>query len=109
MDGNQLSLQMRRELCDRKPVCTQCAADLIAIRLTLRGLLQIDKTSRTGGQLQPLIAQTGSPLCNGIEPIERRPVARELCDEDPGSLDGSHLEPPVRGLISILRNRTLSP
>jgi len=75
--GDELALQMCRQLADHDVGVGELAGDVIAIGLALRGLLEIEEL-RVGRDLHADVAQARGPLRHRLELVERRIRARKL-------------------------------
>ena len=85
MHGDQLALQMGRELGDlRGRAAAHDALDLVAIGFGLGRLLQVEQARVPGRDLHALVAERGRPAADRVERIERRLVAGELREEEAG-------------------------
>jgi hypothetical protein len=80
--GDELALQVRGQLADRDAVLVRDALQLIAIRLRLGRLLQVDAAFVPRGDLHADVAQLARPARDGLEVVERLLVAHELGEED---------------------------
>src|SRR5881398_2538876 len=90
MDGDQLALQVGRQLRDLETTLGQDAAHLIAVRLAFGRLLEVEQPSVPAGDLHALEAQLGRPSRDGPQAVERRRVAGELRQENGRPLDRLH-------------------
>jgi hypothetical protein len=90
VNGDELALQMGRELGDRDAVTAGDALHLVAIGVALGGLGEIEQARIPGRHLDALIAQRRGPGADGIERVERRLVAGELGEENRGTFHGAH-------------------
>src|SRR5437762_4054620 len=90
MDGDQLALQVGRQLRDLETTLGQDAAHLIAVRLAVGRLLEVEQPSVPAGDLHALEAQLGRPSRDGPQAVERRRVAGELRQENGRPLDRLH-------------------
>src|SRR4029079_13979407 len=88
IDGNELSLQMRRQFRDHEPVPRGHACDVIAIGLRRGGLVEVDQARIGGRELNALVAEPCGPAADGIEAVERRRISDELREEDCGPPHG---------------------
>ena len=79
--GDELALQVGRQLRDHQAVARHRPGDLVAIGLRLGGLGEIEEPRVPGGDLHALVAQSGRPAADRVEGIERGGVARELRQE----------------------------
>jgi hypothetical protein len=66
MDGDELALEMGRELGDRDAVLACLARDLVAVVLALRGAGEIEETPVPGRDLHALVAALGRPGGDGV-------------------------------------------
>ena len=90
VDGNQLTLQVRRQFRQRDSDIAQRLENVVAIVLVLGGLVDVDET-RVNGDLYAMESQGLGPLGDVWERVEGGLVGYVLCDEDRGAVDGSHL------------------
>jgi hypothetical protein len=93
MHGDELALQVRGELGDLDLVLRGDALQLVAVRLALRGLREIHDAGVPGRQLHADVAVARGPLAHVVEVLQVRAVARELREENRGSLDRLHVRP----------------
>jgi hypothetical protein len=91
MHGDQLALQMRRQLGHLQAALGQDPLHLVAISLALGRLLQIEQPPVPAGDLQALEAELRGPVGDGWQAVERRRVAGELGEEDGRAFDRLHL------------------
>ena len=87
MDGDELSLEMGRELGDLDAVRFRDAEHLVAIGLRLCRLLEVEDAAVPARDLHALVAERRRPFADGGKRVERRRVARELGKEDGWPLD----------------------
>jgi hypothetical protein len=77
--GNQLALQVRRELCDLDTILTRNPDQLFAIGARLGGFGQIKNPSVPTGYLNPGIAAVCRPFCDPVPRVERCFITGKLC------------------------------
>src|SRR5580700_1625100 len=87
VDRDKLALQVGRELGDLDTVLLSGPNKFLAVANTRGGFLQVDEPAVPGRNLHALVTEARRPAADGVECVERRPVARELGEEDCGSLD----------------------
>ena len=87
---HELPLQVSRQLRGLDAVFGHRAADLIAIRLALGGLLEIHDAGVPARQLHADEAALLCPLGHVVEILQMRATARELRQKYRRSLDGFH-------------------
>ena len=103
MDGDELPLQMGRELGDLDPVGPRHAHELVAIVLRRRRLLEVDQPAVPGRHLHAEVAKPGGPLGDRVPRVERRRVAGELRQETaPAPSSSSRIRPPRPGFSPFL-------
>ena len=90
MGGDELPLQMGRQLGHGQSVLARGADDLVAIVLGVGRLLDVDQPGVPCRDLHALVAERGRPFADRIEGIERRRVPGELGKEYGRSLDRLH-------------------
>ena len=94
MHGNELPLQVRRQLSDLDAVFGKRALNFVAIGLALGGALEIEQPRVPRRNLDTDIAEAGSPLGDIAKRVERRFIAGELSKEDSRALDRFHSVAP---------------
>src|SRR5580698_336313 len=87
MARNQLPLQVRRKLGDRKPGLRGSALHLVAIRLALGGLLKVKEPRVPARDLNPDVAVRRSPLRQSLKRVVWRLVAGKLRQKNSRSLN----------------------
>ena len=105
IDGDQLALEMGRELGDLNAVLGRLPFQLVAIGLARGRLVEVDEALVPGGDLHPLVAERGGPAADRAEAVMGRLVADELGQEDRGALDGLHVAFPLVMSGSFARSR----
>ena len=90
VNGHQLTLKMGGQLADRQAMLRQLAAHLIAVGLAGGGAFNIENRRMVAGDLQCLIAQTGSPLRQALQGIKRRLRTDKLRQKNARPLDCFH-------------------
>src|SRR5262245_117672 len=90
MHGDQLALQMRRELGDLEPALGQDAFHLVTVGLALGRLLEIEEASVPAWDLDALETEPRSPAGDALEVVEWRCIASELRQEDGRTFDRFH-------------------
>jgi hypothetical protein len=90
MHGDQLALQMRRQLADHQRVPVERRLDVVAIGAAFRRLREVEEAPVPARDLDSFISEPRRPAGDVIQRVERRFVAGELCEEDRGALDCFH-------------------
>jgi hypothetical protein len=90
MHGDELALQVRRQLGDLQAVLREHALHLIAVSLALRRAIEIEQPRLPGRNLHGLEAETRRPLAYRAQRVEWRRVAGELRQKDGRAFDRSH-------------------
>ncbi len=90
MHGDELALQMRRQLCDLQTLLSEHAFHFVAVRLALRRALEIEQPRFPRRNLHGFEAEPRRPLADGAQRVERRRIARELREKDGRPLDRAH-------------------
>jgi len=85
VDGDQLALQVSTEFGQADARITADARDLIAIRLALSGARQVEKLCIARRNLYADVTQACRPRCQSLEGVERRVIAFELGNKEPGA------------------------
>src|SRR5213080_1706067 len=105
MHGDQLALQMRRQLRHLEPALGQHAPHLVAVRLALGCLLEVEEPPVPAWDLHSLETEPGSPVGDGRQAVERRCVAGELRQENGRPFDRLHRVSPLVSHAAPLRER----
>ena len=103
MHGDELALQMRRELRHLEPVIRQRAAQLVAIRIRRGGALEIEEARIPARDLHALVAERGRPAGDRVEAVERGLVAGELRQEEARAVHRRGHQMLAPGLASARR------
>src|SRR5205085_1602367 len=82
IDGDKLTLQMRRQLSDLDTLRGCDTDQILAISDALRRLFEVDESRVPGWDLHALVTERRSPAANGREIVERRLGAGELREEN---------------------------
>src|SRR5207247_6091229 len=92
MDGQQLALQMRRQLGHLEAALRQDAFYLGTVGLALGGFGQVEQAAVPAWDLDALEAEPPlpGPAGDGLQVVERRRIARELRQEYGRSFDRPH-------------------
>src|SRR5262249_44164842 len=108
MHGNELPLQVCRELGDREAVLTGDACDLVAVSLAFGGAFEIEEARVPRRNLHPLVAKRRCPLGDVFPGVEGCTITRELREENGGTFYCFHLtnlrEMPASSSRRRLRN-----
>lgn len=94
VDGDQLPLQVGGQLGDLQAVSGQHAGEVVAVRLALRGLGQVEQVRRAGRHLYAAVSQTRGPRGQRVQAIEGRCVADELRQEQRRTLERLQRDSP---------------
>src|SRR6266513_2706109 len=90
MDGDEVALEMGRQLGDDEAVLPQDALDLVTIGLARSRFIEVEETCVPGRDLDARIAVRGGPARHAGERVERRGVAGELGEKDRRPPDRLH-------------------
>ena len=90
MHGDELTLQVRRELGDLQAQLREHALHFIAVRLALRRAIEIEQPRLPRRDLHAFEAEVGGPFADRTQRVERRSVARELREKNSGTFDRAH-------------------
>ena len=101
MHGDQLALQMGRQLRDLEPVLGGDALDLVRVGLALGRSLEVEQALIPARDLDALEAEPGGPGGDGFQVVERRRITGELRQEY-----GRPFDRPHRASSSERRNST---
>jgi hypothetical protein len=93
VNRDELALQVRGQLGGLDAVSRECAPELVAIGLALRGLLEIHDAAIPARELHADEAAFLGPLGHVVEILQMRATARELRQENRRSLDRLHARP----------------
>ena len=85
MHGNQLALQVRRQLAHLEAVGVGRPAKLVAVGLALGSGVEVEAAPVPGRDLHADVVEIRRPLADGVERVERGFVTHELSEEDAGS------------------------
>jgi len=93
MHGDELALEMRRQLRDNQAGLGEDAAQLVAVILALRRALQVDEARIPARDLNALVAMPGRPLRDAAQVVEGCGITGELGEENGEALDRPHRPP----------------
>jgi hypothetical protein len=103
MNGNELTLQVRAELSDDNPCLAANTHYLIAIGLTRRGALEIEKASIPRRDLHAHISKARCPGGDTPQRVKWRLVASELRQKDAGASQSFHSTSSIQLSMAIQR------
>ncbi len=93
MHGDELPLEMGRQLGDGQPVLCHRAFHLVAIGIGLGGLGEVEQPPVPARYLNAFIAERGRPAADGVERIEGGRVSGKLRQKNRRAFHGFHGQP----------------
>ena len=106
MHGDELALQVARELRDHEAAGLQLAAQLVAVVLARGGQLEVKQAPIAAGNLHASIAERPGPTRDPGQRIEGRMIAGELREKNTGTFERLHW-PSIRVGAGISNPATL--
>ena len=91
MHAENLACEVAGQLCDLKAHPLELALVLVAIRLRLRRLVEVDRAPIPTGKLHGLVSQVRRPAADVLYAVEGRVVAHELRKKNCRTLNSSHI------------------
>ena len=91
MHSHQLPLQMSGKLSQMQTVRREGIEHVVAISFAFRGQLQVKQAAIPGRDLHALVAQTGSPVRDIVQIVERSRVTGKLGQKYRRALNGFHV------------------